>query len=175
MLTATRKHTVEDYLKLEEGDPYQLLNGDLIRSPAPNIRHQETLAWLLTQLFTGMQQRQLGKIFCAPTDVNFDEENVLQPDILFISNARLDIIKEDGVHGPPDLIIEIISPSSGYYDTKIKKNLYEYHGVREYWTVDPADNEVIGFRLEEGKYSEFYKGVGELHSEILNLTISFIQ
>jgi Uma2 family endonuclease len=110
-------------------------------------------------------------VYYSPFDVFFDEQNILQPDIVYISKEKSELLKDDGIHGAPDLIIEILSPSSGYYDTKIKKNLYEFHGVKEYWIVDPNDKEVIGYELVDKIYKEIYRGIGKFTIKLLGLSV----
>ncbi|MBW8049230.1 MAG: Uma2 family endonuclease [Cytophagales bacterium] len=185
MITTAQKHyTVEDYRQLEEGDPHQLINGALIAlgEPAPTYGHQGIVADILTQIRIFLKDNPIGEVRCAPIDVYFDENNVLQPDIVFVSNQRSDIVRDDGIHGAPDMVIEILSPSTAYYDIKIKKRIYEKYGVQEFWSIDPKDNEVTGFentnaclpklQRRQGKFREFYSGYGKFTSKVLKLNIS---
>jgi len=111
ILTAQRKYTVQDYKKLEEGDPHQLINGDLImREASPSYGHQGVLRDVFYQIVNHLQSNPIGETLCAPIDVYLDEYNVMQPDIVFISNERSYITEKDGLHGAPDMIIEILSP-----------------------------------------------------------------
>lgn len=171
MITATKKYTANEFRQLEEGDYQQLINQQLIMSPSPSSKHQEISAVIFTQIYSFVQKNKLGKAFCAPLDVYFDEDNVFEPDILFVSAQRMDIIKENGIHGAPDIILEILSVSSGYHDTKTKKRIYEKHGVKEYWMVDPMDGEVMGYKNKNGKFVEIHKGMGPFTLQILNLKI----
>ena len=92
----------------------------------------------------------MGKIYFAPTDIILNEINVVQPDIFFISEENFKIISEKNIKGTPDLIIEIISPSTAYYDLIEKKELYEKFGVKEYWRVDPQKQWVeLYFNIEQ--------------------------
>ncbi|MBD0257644.1 MAG: Uma2 family endonuclease [Cytophagales bacterium] len=109
----------------------------------------------------------------APTDVYFNEESAFQADILFVSGEKLKIVKEDGIYGAPDLIVEILSPSTGYYDLKKKFQVYEKYGVREYFIIDPDDNEAVGYRNHNGKYHEFTRHTARFWSELLNGEIVF--
>ena len=97
------------------------------------------MVFLLTEY---VEKNDLGEVFYSPIDVYFDEEDVFQPDIVFISKARLDIIGEIKIEGPPDLIIEILSPSTAYYDLGRKYEVYERSGVKEYWVVHPERKSV---------------------------------
>lgn len=174
MLTTTQKtYTVKDYKQLEEGDPHQLINGALVVcEPAPAYGHQGILRDIIKQILNHLDQNQLGEVIFAPLDVYFDDKNVLQPDIIFVSNERNSIIKEDGIHGAPDVIIEITSPSTAKFDHIIKKRIYEKSGVTEYWIINPSHEEAVGFKIIDKKYVEFCRSYGKFTSEVLNLEIS---
>jgi Uma2 family endonuclease len=130
--------TYQDYLDLpEDGNRYEVINGELIMVAAPNTGHQIISAYIEVELYNFVKTKQLGQVLDAPIDVILSESNVVQPDILFISKENSSIITEKNIAGAPDLIIEIISPSSAYYDLLEKKELYAVHGVREYWIVEP--------------------------------------
>lgn len=88
-------------------------------------------------------------------DVVLAEDVVLQPDILFISKERGDIIKTQAVMGPPDLVVEIASPSTSFYDTVKKRGFYQRFGVREFWLVFPEERAIEVMTLEEGIHREF--------------------
>jgi len=141
-LTETKgPKTYTDYQKLKEGEPYQLINGMFVKSPSPTVNHQrlvKRLEWRLIPL----EKNGAGELLYAPMDVYFTDTEVYQPDILFISKARLGIIKEKVVEGAPDLVIEVLSPTTGYYDLRHKMKIYEASGVKEYWIVDPMERSV---------------------------------
>ena len=129
--------TVEDYRATPEGSRYQLIEGDLIMAPAPNMFHQ-SIAWNLSQLLGGyLATRPVGRAFFAPCDVYLSEHDVVQPDVLFVANANLGILQDDGVHGAPDLVIEVLSPATAQLDKKSKRRIYARAGVKELWLVDP--------------------------------------
>ena len=132
-----KKYTVEDYNLLEEGAPFQLINNDLVMSPSPLAVHQQILFDLSEIIVLYNITSRRGQWMYAPMDVKFDDGNVLQPDILFISEERKAELIKDRVEGAPDLIIEILSPSNAYYDLRQKKELYEKYGVKEYIIIDP--------------------------------------
>ncbi|MBI4645542.1 MAG: Uma2 family endonuclease [Bacteroidia bacterium] len=174
MLTLEKTQTIDDFKKIEEGKYCQLINGEIIMSPSPSTKHQRISKRIFKKIDAYVEENYLGETFYAPIDVYFDEENAFEPDILFVSKERLDIIKEDGIYGAPDLVIEILSLSNSYHDTKTKKKIYEKYGVKEYWLVDPMDGEAIGFKNENGKFIEFYKGTGEFTIKLLSLKIEFV-
>jgi Uma2 family endonuclease len=135
---ATELFTVADYRALPEGPPYyQLIDGELIMAPAPNSFHQDiafNVAYLLRQ---HVKRRRLGKVCIAPLDVFLSETTVVQPDVLFLATANLARLRADGVHGAPDLVVEIVSPFNGALEMKRKRPLYARHGVREEWLIEP--------------------------------------
>lgn len=172
--TSQKQYTVKDYKQFEEGDPHQLINGKLIAlgEPAPTYGHQGIVTDILTQIRFFLKNSPIGEVRCAPIAVYFDEKNVLQPDIVFVSNKRNNIIHDDGLHGAPDMIIEILSPSTSYYDTNIKKSIYEKYDVKEYWIINPDNDEVIGYENIDLKFQEFYRGYEKFSSKVLKLDIS---
>lgn len=97
-------------------------------------------------------EKKLGIVLDAPLDVYLDETETYQPDIIFISNERLDIIEEKCIKGAPDLVVEILSPNTGYYDLRSKYKVYEKKGVQEYWIVDPQAKSIQIFYSREGKF-----------------------
>jgi len=130
------KFTYADYRNTPEDERYELIDGELIMASAPRIIHQRTERKLVTLLDTFVEQNGLGEIFYAPTDVVLSDTDVVQPDILFVSNARAHIITEDNIRGAPNLVIEILSPSTAQRDRTLKRTLYAKHSVQEYWQVD---------------------------------------
>jgi Uma2 family endonuclease len=142
------KFTYNEYKALPEGPPYhQLIEGELILSPAPDWKHSTIVARLLNNLFSFVDSRRLGEVRTAPVDVHLSEETIVQPDILYVSKSRNAIIKPDGVHGAPDLCIEVLS-SKPDLDREIKRVLYAQFGVNEYWIVDPDRRTVDVFKLQ---------------------------
>ncbi len=151
MPKATIKFTYEDYKNLPESETkrYELIEGELIMVPSPTFEHQDISANLEFALAKFVREHQLGKVLDAPLDVVLDDENVVQPDIIFISKARSQIIRKEAIHGAPDLVIEILSPSTGERDRTVKKKLYARAGVTEYWLVDPEHQTIEVLTLKE--------------------------
>lgn len=142
-----KKFTYEDYQKTPDDKRHELIGGELFMAPAPIPHHQKVSRELEFQLLQFVKKNNLGEIFDAPCDVYLDDENVVQPDILFISKDRIAIIGEKNIKGAPDLIIEIISESSAYRDMVQKKKLYARFGVKEYWIVVPEQMSIDIYRL----------------------------
>ena len=130
------KLTYEDYASLPDDERYELIDGELMPMPSPKEIHQRLildLSWILRRL----EEMGLGELFIAPFDVILSLTNVVQPDLIFVSRARAHIITEDNIRGAPDLVVEILSPSTAGYDRTVKRELYARHGVGEYWLIDP--------------------------------------
>ena len=147
-----KKYTYEDYLKTPDDERYELIEGDLIMTPSPMTKHQRISGKIGFELIKYVTENNLGEVFYAPYDVLFDDENVVQPDILFVSKDRLDIIGEKNIQGAPDIIVEIISESSAYRDMVQKKKLYARFGVKEYWIVIPEEESIEMYILKEKTY-----------------------
>jgi len=137
MRQARVRFTYNDYLLLPEDKRYEILDGDLYVVAAPNTRHQRVSRKLEVALIQHTEDKGLGEILRAPYDVIFSEENVVQPDILFVRKERAGIIGEMNLQGAPDLVIEILSAGTRSKDLDLKRKIYAGFGVQEYWIVDP--------------------------------------
>ena len=148
------KFTLEDYQHLPESETkrYELLGGEIVMAPAPTFKHQDILLKLVYRLKSFVESHRSGSVAVAPLDVTLSEEDVVQPDILFISRERRGIIQEDGIHGAPDLVIEILSPATAGRDRSFKRTLYARSGIREYWLVDPETKSIEVLTLGERGY-----------------------
>jgi Uma2 family endonuclease len=131
------KFTVKDYMTTPEDKRYQLLDGELILAPAPTTRHQRLLLRLYGAVNAFVKPNQLGEVLLSPCDVVLSDHDVFEPDLLFVSNARSNIVTRANLQGAPDLVVEILSPATAGYDRGYKQTMYSRHGVREYWLVDP--------------------------------------
>jgi Uma2 family endonuclease len=140
--------TVADYRATPEGSRYQLIQGDLIMAPAPNLHHQRIARNLTAILSRVVAANDLGEVLPAPFDVYLSEHDVLQPDLLFVAKAHLGILAEDGAHGAPDLVIEILSASTALLDKRQKRRIYARAGVKELWLVDPLLRQIQRYDLE---------------------------
>ncbi|HWI52587.1 MAG TPA: Uma2 family endonuclease [Symbiobacteriaceae bacterium] len=137
------RFTYEDYLLLPEDKRWEVIEGELLVTPAPTFRHQRVSLKLTVRLSNHIETNGLGQVVYAPCDVILSSENVVQPDVLFVARQRLSIINPSGgVHGAPDLVVEILSPSTASRDQVVKRKLYGNYGVREYWVVDPASSTI---------------------------------
>lgn len=141
---------LEDYMALPEGTPVELIKGELVVSPAP-LRPHQVIVGLLFDLLLDVARATGGQAYVSPIDVVLAEDTVVQPDVIFVDEARLGILG-DQVMGPPDLVVEVISPNHARRDRVHKSGLYAAHGVAEYWIVDPREKVFDFFLLVDEKY-----------------------
>ena len=144
--------TWAEYARLpsEGGRRNEVIDGALVVTPAPALRHQRVATDLVTHLNAFVKAHDLGEVFAGPVDVLFGEGDYLQPDIVFVGRARAHLLSDRGVEGPPDLVVEIASPSTAERDRGIKLDRYRLFGVAEYWVVDPDAGTVEVWKLAEG-------------------------
>ncbi len=131
---------------------YEILGGELYMVPAPSTYHQWVSQDIEQQLIRHVTARSLGVVLHAPVDVIFEDETVLQPDILFVRKANVGVIKHEGLRGAPDLVIEIISAATAHKDRVEKRTIYERFGVSELWYVDPKTKTIEVLDLLDGAY-----------------------
>jgi len=136
----------------DDGNRYEVIDGGLYVSPPPVERHQNALTVLLGYIWRYLQQHRLGKVYIAPLGVVLDDENGLQPDLVYVSNERLGIIVERGIEGAPDLAVEILSPSTRRRDRGIKMRRYAASGIPHYWIVDPPSQTLEAYEVREQGY-----------------------
>lgn len=147
------KFTYEDYLVIpDDGKRYEIIEGELFMTPAPILKHQDILREFSNRIDSFVKKNNLGIVFFAPCDVIFSKTNIVQPDILFISKKNRAILAEKNIQGAPDLLVEIISPSTEERDVVFKKKLYSKFGVKEYWIVYPNEDKVEVFSLQNNGY-----------------------
>lgn len=135
--------TYEDYLALpDDGKRYQILEGELFVSPAPSTRHQRLLGRLHLEIGTFLLEKPLGEVLLAPCDVLLDEKDIVQPDLIYVARDHAEQVEERYVAGAPDLVVEILSPSTRRLDEVLKRRRYAHFGIGEYWIVD-AEIDVV--------------------------------
>jgi len=166
----TIKFTYDDYKSLPESETkrYELLEGELAVVPSPTWRHQNISSRLFFCLKAFVEAEDLGYVAYAPLDVVLGGD-VVQPDILFISHKRASIIQEDEIRGGPDLVVEILSPTTAQRDRTYKRTLYARHGVKEFSLVDPDSQTVEVLALGKRAYRRtgLYGKVDVLRSPLL--------
>ncbi len=169
MRRAKVRFTYNDYLLLPEDKRYEILDGELYMVPAPNIKHQRVSRNLEIALVQHSKANGIGEILHAPCDVILSDENVVQPDVLFIRKERACIIGENNIQGAPDIVVEILSEGTRRKDLEIKKKIYAAYGVPEYWIVDPQAETIAVFLWNESGYVEkgIFASSDQLSSPIL--------
>ncbi len=153
-VATSTKITWDDLLKTpEDNRRREIIDGELIVSPSPLADHQRVLRKLVNMVENFLLANPIGEMFFAPLDTILAQEQVLQPDLLYVSNERASIVSR-WVYGAPDLAVEILSETSRRRDEVRKRELYEQFGVQEYWIVDPEADHVTVYRLANGRYGD---------------------
>lgn len=171
--------TYKDYINISDEKRNEIIGGHIFMVPAPTPEHQDISRNIEKLILNFVEKNSLGKVYYAPIDVILDDTNIVQPDLLFISKEKIQIInKSKGIEGAPDLVLEIISKYSKYRDRYEKKELYQKFKVKEYWIVDPYSKSIEVLSLNEnGIYEllcegwledEEYKGNKQVSSKILD-------
>ena len=153
--TGHLKLTYEDYRLIpDDGKPHEVIDGEHVMSPPPNIRHQRISLTLSYELHRFLQEHRLGEIFVAPCDVVLSEFDVVQPDLIFVATAQAAIVTDANIHGVPTLVVEILSEGNRKLDETVKRQRYEHYGIPEYWIIDPELELVKIYRLIDGRYGQ---------------------
>jgi Uma2 family endonuclease len=143
---ARASYTYAEYAALPgDGRRWELIDGGFEVNPAPTPRHQRVSRRLQFALMQQLEEPGLAEVFNAPIDVILSEKDVLQPDLAIVAAGR-DIISDRGIEGPPDLVVEVLSPRTSVLDRRVKSVTYFVFGVLEYWVVDPDVGSVELFR-----------------------------
>lgn len=166
--TSITSMTYDEYAALpDDGRRYELINGELIMAAAPNGKHLIASTNLYDDLSFFVRTRKLGRVFHAPYDLKYSEYDAVQPDLFFVSQARLPIVQLDNMTEAPDLIAEILSPSNRRHDLVTKTAIYARLGVKEYWIVDPENEIILVQVLRNGIYAPLVSDDGIARSDLL--------
>ena len=153
-LPSPTKLTYDDFLLFpDDGNRHELIDGEHYVTPSPNLRHQDIFARLHLIIGAWLEANPRGRLFYAPLDTILSRFDVVEPDLLYVSNERATEILGQFVTGAPDLVIEIASPGTRTRDETIKRRLYERSGVREYWVVDPELDAIRVHRRSGGRFN----------------------
>lgn len=160
----TRKRwTYSEFARLPESGStrYEVIDDELVVTPAPSLHHQRIAGRLFARLFGFVQEHDLGEVFPAPLDVLLAEGDYMEPDLVFVRKDRADILSDRGVDGPPDLVVKILSPSTEARDRGVKLERYRLFGVPEYWIVDPDEGTIEVWNLVGGAPEPVVRGRGD--------------
>jgi Uma2 family endonuclease len=153
---ATRSHIkllAEDIWDTpDDENRYEIIDGELYVTPPPSLAHQRVVSVLLALLRSHADAHHLGEVFVAPLGVVLDPTSGVQPDIVFVSPRRAEIMSERGLEGAPDLAVEVLSPSTANRDRGIKMRRYAASGIDHYWIIDPRNRTLEAYRLESDGY-----------------------
>ena len=149
------KLTYDDFLLFpDDGKRHELIDGEHYVTPSPNMRHQRISGSLHLLIGNWLEEHRVGKVFYAPLDVVMSTFDVVEPDLLYMSNERAaEVLTAQHVRGAPDLVVEIGSPGTRKRDETIKRRLYERTGVSEYWFVDPELDVVRVYRRDGARFT----------------------
>jgi len=167
--------TASDFYKLpeyEQHDLIQLIDGGVIISMPPIPKHQAIVGEILFLLMT-IAKKIGGQAFTSPIEVYLDEHNIYEPDVLYLAPDTNCVVEEKRLTGAPDLVVEVLSPSTAKFDRQEKYQAYEQHGVREYWIVDPVHEIIEMWTLQDGAFKRegAFAGEDTFESNLLNEAI----
>lgn len=149
------------------GDRHELFEGKLVVTPSPAPPHQRAAGRVYRSFAHQVDADDLGEVFIAPIDVVFAPKVVAVPDVVFVRRERLGIVGAKAIDGVPDLIVEVLSPSTRRRDLGAKKALYARFGVPEYWTLDLTRQAVAVYVLGDGRYRCLDRAAGTLRSTVI--------
>ena len=162
----SQRWTYRDYLQLDDAQRHEILNGMLHTLPAPDLMHQRVVRELSVSLWDFVRKHQCGEVFWSPVDVilGAEQDTVVQPDVVYVaSGSKRRLLRTRGIFGPPQLVIEVISPATISRDRTEKHALYEAAGIAEYWLIDASNRKGEVFALSHsGAHSRF-----ELFSQVV--------
>ncbi len=154
--------TYEDYAAIpNDRNRYEILEGDLFVTPAPTSQHQRVSRNLQFAIHQFAKQHGLGEVFDAPIDLILEATTVAQPDLVFVSRARWSIVTIRGIEGQPDLVVEILSPTTARTDQTTKARVYARYRIPHYWIVDPEARVLEAYELSGDVYHLAARAIGE--------------
>ena len=148
---AATRLTYDDVLHFpDDGKRHEIIDGVHYVTASPNLRHQEVVGHLHGEIYLYLKGHpEVGRVSIAPLDVVLSRHDVVEPDVLFVAREQAEVLTEKNLQGPPSLAVEVLSPSTRKRDARLKRDLFERTGVREYWLVDPELDTVQVFRPED--------------------------
>ncbi len=149
----TTRLTYDDYVHFpDDGNRHEIIDGEHYMSPPPTTAHQAASRHIQFQLYAQIEERGLGRVYNAPTDLQLSDVDVVQPDLMVVLAEHRHYVSPSRIIGAPDLVVEILSPATAERDRSLKLKLYSGRGVPEYWLVDPDAHAVLRYRASSGGY-----------------------
>lgn len=169
MSILTRPLTYDDLVQTpDDNQRYEIIGGELYVAAAPIPEHQRLSALLHVDFFLHVEPGGLGRVYAGPIDVYLGDHDIVEPDLVFVSTPRLNIIKAKYIEGPPDIVVEILSLSTRARDETIKADLFARSAVPEFWIVDPFVRTIRVFALRDGRYDLVPSDDGLARSTVLD-------
>ena len=163
-----KRWTYADYCRIRpDRKRHEIIDGRHYVSPSPSHPHQWSVGQIFAQLNNRITLAGLGRVYVAPLDVHLGRGTIVQPDILVLTDSLGDALTEKKIVGAPDLLVEVLSPSTRTHDRKRKFLRYQRAGVREFWLVDPDARRIEQFVLQDGTYGEPVVVTGRIRLHIL--------
>jgi Uma2 family endonuclease len=169
VIASPPKYTWDDLLAIpEDGKRREIIGGVLYVAAAPSKRHQTLLGLLHVEFYRAIRLTGWGRVYVGPVDVFFSEDDVVEPDLIAIREDRMHIYRENPVTAAPDIVVEIVSPSSKRYDEVTKRALYAAHGVREYWLANSVRPSLRLLALRGSEFVEIRPDPdGKMHATVV--------
>ena len=171
--TAPPRTALEVYELLPLGTLAEVINNTIYMSPAPSFEQQRVITYLARLIDAFAAEKNIGVAVVSPVDVHFDNNNILQPDIVYLTNSSLKYVNAGKIKGTPELIVEVLSPGNEKHDLVKKKVIYEKFGVKEYFIINPASKAIITYYLIKNKFIRQLSLKGKLNSKLLNMIFEF--
>ena len=145
--------TYEDYARLTPPDSghFELHNGKIIYMPSPTPNHQDVCGNIYGEIRNFLKKNRIGRVYIAPLDTTFTENDTFQPDVLFVSNERLELVTDKRIVGAPDLVVEVLSEGNTKKEMSYKKHIYESSTVLEYWFINLKKQTITQYENVEGE------------------------
>ena len=167
-MVATAKLTLAEFHALpDDGKRYELIDGELFVAATPSRKHFWAHRRLLNRFIDGVEGSGWGYVFYAPLEVRLGGPTAVEPDLFVLRKDLLDLFEEAAVIGVPDVVVEVLSPSTRGVDLQIKRRRYERAGVLEYWIADPQHDTLTVLALVDGHYVEVAHQGGRVTSTVV--------
>jgi Uma2 family endonuclease len=167
-MVATARMTLEEFHALpDDGKRYELIDGEVYVAATPSRKHFWVHRRLLNRFIEGVEGTDWGYVFFAPLEVRLGGPTAVEPDLFVLRRDRLHLFEEPAVVGVPDIVVEVLSPSTRNVDLQIKRSRYERAGVPDYWIADPEHETLTVLVLVEGRYAEVEHRDGRVTSTVV--------